>query len=367
MLDEMKEYVAYTLPVETFASGKPCRLKYSTLIKSDFSGLERAMTIIARHALHDGADTEETREILKAWCGFAHREDVPRARMLNGWLSRYIRHAFLGTALKECDELFGGTDSGDSVDEEFFSTVHKIHRDDPVGELVKKTASLVTNCRNPEKSHSITIKKISACAKALEELGHKARYFTKSPFQPEYSGGKKGHDLRQISYDKVIANALSQGSLKRYYLICREDPFTVDTIRKFTPRDKEKGKSISKHTEKDVILKFTAAFLLRRQGTGQEYAPINMKDVANWVSLQDPKFEDLCKYRLADTKEELFKFATVGGNVKKMTLAKRWAELFELVEEKRFSSEKYRGRIFYSDPGVGVSLPEGCGKIYVDA
>ena len=75
LLNEIGEYEQYTLSIEELLSCKNRRLERYNLIKNALSGLERAMTIIARHFIFGtsvGFNEFELREILKAWCGFKH-------------------------------------------------------------------------------------------------------------------------------------------------------------------------------------------------------------------------------------------------------------------------------------------------------
>ena len=48
MLDEVREYGLYTIEPPRNLKKEQCRLKFANLIKKDFGGLVRAMTIIAR-------------------------------------------------------------------------------------------------------------------------------------------------------------------------------------------------------------------------------------------------------------------------------------------------------------------------------
>ena len=52
MLNEIKEFEQYT---ERPVSEGKGRLKYVTLLKEKLAGIERAMTVIARHYIFDGS------------------------------------------------------------------------------------------------------------------------------------------------------------------------------------------------------------------------------------------------------------------------------------------------------------------------
>ena len=97
MLNEIGEYEQYTLSLEKLLNYKNRRLKYCN-IKNNFSGLERVMTIIARHFIFDtpiGFDENELREILKAWCGFNHEAKTILPEYFYGWLNNYIKRVLL--------------------------------------------------------------------------------------------------------------------------------------------------------------------------------------------------------------------------------------------------------------------------------
>ena len=95
MLNEIKEYEQYTiLP----ATPKESRLACVNFLKKtkdsvSLSGLERAMTTIERYYLFTlNLDETSVEEVLKAWCGFNHNENIAEiSRDINGWLKRLIQ------------------------------------------------------------------------------------------------------------------------------------------------------------------------------------------------------------------------------------------------------------------------------------
>ena len=71
------------------------RLKYSRFVKKDFSGVERALTSIARGYIfnHNRPFNEKfTKEALKAWCGFDFDETTPDIGCYKNWVPQYIMH-----------------------------------------------------------------------------------------------------------------------------------------------------------------------------------------------------------------------------------------------------------------------------------
>ena len=165
MLNEIKEYEQYTiLP----ATPKESRLACVNFLKKtkdsvSLSGLERAMTTIARYYLFNlNLDETSVEEVLKAWCGFNHNENIAEiSRDINGWLKRLIQ-------------------------------------------LMK------TNKSNAEKADL-----------ALEKLSNKNKQFGKSPLNTN----SIENNFKEITYEGVIANALTMGRLENYCLICNGNDF----------------------------------------------------------------------------------------------------------------------------------------------
>ena len=116
MLDEIKEFEQYTFDLndeKTYAAPlkkSDCRLKKTPLIK-DFSGITRALTIIARYYMFNKnnsnvfnvKDVDYIKEVLRAWCGFQTKEYIPE---IDGWLNLYIRKAAFYNPAKTCVEEF---------------------------------------------------------------------------------------------------------------------------------------------------------------------------------------------------------------------------------------------------------------------
>ena len=115
MLDEIKEFKQYTFNLNDKNLAIPlkttdCRLNKTPLIK-DFSGVTRALTIIARYYMYNkdnndifnAKDVNHIKEVLRAWCGFATQEPIPE---IDGWLNLYIRKAAFYSPAKACVEEF---------------------------------------------------------------------------------------------------------------------------------------------------------------------------------------------------------------------------------------------------------------------
>lgn len=379
MLDEVREYEQYTMAAENFLAADDAkeiaeskrRLKYATFLKNKFSGLERAMTIIARRHLFaaDGsaAAPEEARipgcrEILKAWCGFSHKT-VPGTEEVADWLPRYLRQVFLKEALQECCRLLREAAAPENG-AEFLSALERISPEDSPAVLREKTGRLPA-LKNAAKNQDLikSTSQLRAVVERLEELAKKERYFSAALFSVDGTDGSGSNDFKKITYEKILANAFAQGPLQRRYLIAAKDPFAADIVRKYTKGSKKDGKPLL-DKEKDLLLKTTAVYLMERNG--QEYAVVNSTDIANWLLLKDYKFEeaDLQKYRLTDSGEQLIESRLAAGNVKKLRLQPNWTSLFTIVAEEDLSAAEKRGGIFFRDLGTGKTLWDGKSMIY---
>lgn len=359
MLNEIGEYEHYTFSPEQIAACKNHRLKHHTLIKNDFGGLERAMTIIARHFIFDefvGSNEDELCEILKAWCGFEHKAKTPLPENFNGWLDSYIRRVLLFENVKAIRDKISLLEN-EKLQSDFRPILENI--------LFNKAFDVIKaigEIRLLKFTHKNELKKITSnkdelaqmlnVLERLVELPNKNRTFSRSPFGASNANGE--NYFREITYDKVFANALLLGKLRRYYLACDEELFKTKKIFKADKHDKELSKK-----DKDIILKMTAEYLLQRRDTTQEFVVTNNADMTNWLlgSLKSDRLSEKRKvYMLATTEENLFKISKIEGiGVTKIRLAPEWTKHFHLIEDE--SDEKW-GQIFFSDSGLSEPLRE---------
>lgn len=344
MLNEIGEYEQYILSPEEIATCKNRRLKHYTLIKKDSGGLERVMTIIARHFIFDtpvGSNEDELREILKAWCGFNHEAKTDLPEHFDGWLNRYI-HILLFEKIQSCLD-------NEKFPNELKSVIKTILSDQNFG--VKEFLAVLKDFNSiygdvPSKIKD-AIRQIKNLLEALDELPNKNRTFSRNLFDND--------KYRAITYDKVIANAFLAGKLRRYYLACDEDLFETNRILKTD------GKKFSAK-DKDMVLKMTAEYFLQSRNTTQEFIVTNNADMTNWL-LGAVKSEELSKkrkiYMLTETNEEIFETSTIAGiNVIKVKLNPEWAKHFRLIEDGSTDLDAKWGRIFFSDTGSSEFLKE---------
>ena len=336
------------------------RLKYFTLIKREFSGLERAMTIVARHFLFEGGEEArleeaELKEILKAWCGFKNAAETPLPSHFNGWLVNYIRRTFLDDKIKSCREKLSLLESED-LREMLNDLFNKISAQESGVEIVKHLAALESFKAN----HGADLKKIgyeptqiAALLKALIKLSDKNKNFSKNLFGSLTAAGDI--PFRAITYDRIIANALLAGKLRRYYLTCDEELFQTKKILK--------GSKKLSATDEDMVLKMTAEYLLQRQYTSQEFTETNDSNIMNWVTgARKPENFDRESYVLAETSENIFEVRKVnlsGINALKIKLNPHWVNHFRLIEDGTEGTDSILERIFFSDAGSSEPLRRG--------
>lgn len=359
MLNEIGEYEHYSMSPQEIAACEYPRLKYFTLIKREFSGLERAMTIVARHFLFDTSEEtpdlseskiNELRELLKAWCGFKTEARTERPTHFDGWLVSYIRRAFLDERIQLCRNNLPVIDSAESR-VALSNLLEKISSWQSVGEL----GEVLSDFESFRSAHGKTLKKfgyeptqIAALLKTLIKLADKNKNFSKSLFGSLTAKGEI--PFRAITYDRIIANALLAGKLRRYYLTCDEELFRTKKILK--------GSKKLSAADSDMVLKMTAEYLLNRRHSSQEFTETNDSNIMNWlVGSRKPENFDRDSYVLAENGEQVFEMSKVnlgGINALKFKLHPQWTKHFALVEDDDRCAEL--GRIFFSDAGSSEPL-----------
>lgn len=348
MLNEIKEYEEYTLPIESLADVENPRLKFFTLIKKSFSGLERALTIIARHYINDAAeiDEEKIKNYLREWLGFEvidSENNKINERRTDGWLNNYIRKVFLENLLQECRNKCAE-----------FEKISDISSTDEIDDLMKKKDALPDF--DSDKSLALSVGQLKYAIEALYKLRYKAKLFENPMFSVENEKtpeSKQGNNFKQITYDLIIANAINLGALQKYYLVCKNDPF--QNVIKYS--EKKNKCSKLKATDEDLILKIAATYLLQRlySNSNQEYLYVNQMEICNWLlERANPDKFELEKYKIQPSNEKIFYESIIGGNVKKIKVHPEFISNFEIVEESKLIEND--GRIFFSDFGANFYL-----------
>ena len=393
MLNEILEFEQYTTRPLTEGKG---RLKYVTLLKEKLAGIERAMTIIARHYIFDGQSgngfdeekEEKVREILKAWCGFNTTAEVDE----KNWLKNYIKAVFLEAAVRRCEETIENSTIEDSERRKMLGllNIDELLSDIPLfknyEETEKAEASGITNTSN-NKNKKISIRNVEELKRLLKNyaalqknttndinmihfaiqalyfLSFKNRAFSHKLYYPETT--KTDNDLKAITYERIIANALELRELKNYCLVCEKDLFEEGLVSKKTPKKQNttpilpegsgKDKDSHKHA-RDLILKITASYLLQKKYTDQEHVYFNQADIKNWLVLEKVEIgsKALSVFRFGKEKNPapIFTVTTISNNVTKIKAHPEWIKNFWLVEEDNIKN-LMPGLIYYIDQGAG--------------
>ena len=324
MLNELREYQQYTFNIEKDTEERKfSRLNHRQLCNS-LSGIERAMTIIARYFYYNYWKTEApgdkqptkkekidlVHSSLAAWCGLMNKGEVcpPKAKHIENWLPKYIE------------------------------------------EVLKKDAE----------GNEQSIKRLQ---ESLEKLKNKKTEFSKHmmiDYVSDQEATKYHNDVKKITYESIIANAINAGELTNRVLLSKQNPF--DRIIK------EKGKldgSELDEGKKDRIIKIICAFLLNRTNFEQRYAVVNRADVANWCK-DNPKMDkDDYNFLYKDSTKEinmpLFERRLVGNNILKIFVEPEllnWCD-FKICGDVEGEIDKLReqGYIYvFRDEGSGIAL-----------
>lgn len=309
MLDEIREYQEYTCnPL----AKEGIRLNPKILFdKGHFNGLGRALTTIAREELdkrgYFGLQDEDFTIVdavicaLKEWLGFI-QEGEETISQYNSWMKKY----------------------------------YNAHKEDASVEWDKFVKS-----------------RKSQYGKGL---------FTEKTL-PEKTLPEKDTKL-EVTYDKVVADAIYQGPLKRYYLICKKG-FEQDLYKK-SKNDFVKQLNPKLATDSrliDNVLRLICVYLIKKEYTGNTSNNVNLTDVAHWAqnkSINHGGYYDGLKYK---KRKNLILSKTIGKNYTKKSLCKDFMETydFKIIEASEFSGIE-EGYTFFSDQGAGIPLAEN--KLY---
>jgi len=195
------------------------------------------------------------------------------------------------------------------------------------------------------------------------------------------------NSIYAISYEGIIADAISLGGLKRYYLVCKPNEqypemnqFKVENSDKSGYRPFKRGKkNKGKDDEKmDCIRKFVAAYLLKQRTTKlhNSYNIVNNADLANWThnaTIFKVEFFNKIRYKEKPIYErEAYWDYNIDENTsseekavknnKKLQKCRPCPQYlkdynFYIVSEEEFDKEKLEknGEIFYSDMGSYIN------------
>lgn len=371
MLNEWLEYAQYTYLPE----GKtgPARLKQKTICNK-LAGITRAMTIVARKHMfeYDGPDRfAYVKKEIRMWCGDISAEEAESITCC--WLPEYLIRILgmkhldaLENAVNERAEETDGSEYNRishtlCAFRKDFDSVH--FRDSRIREKLEKEAEeLKKLCKDLDKEISQSCTSLYKVTCALHTLNSRfsSRGFSKRMFDTRIIKSEQ-NDFKQVVYDRILADALVEGPLKRYYLVCKENGLSLITYEseqnnrsvvagpedKWSPRMKTKA---------DIILKATAVYLLElnaRDSAGcyGGMVPVNKTDLYNWI-VSNTNLDTLHHYYIDN--RQLF-IDECKANVSYLGIDSAWMQScgWKVIAEEELDSylEKNPDAVFYSDFG----------------
>ena len=167
---------------------------------------------------------------------------------------------------------------------------------------------------------------------------------------------KVKNNYNSVNFERIAAEALNAGPLKRRYLVSESEPFDGWDII-LNGNTCKTGKKLGDY--RDMILKATAAYLLRLPGPEWRYSHFTVVDYLNWTRQSSAAKLWSFKLRRSDGNVDSFaKRVDVNDNVVKICCAEGWARCFRLVDEDKLDTvlSEHPSLVFYSDGGSGVHL-----------
>ena len=302
MLDEFREYKEYTCDID---DEKPIRFDTRTFLhNNELRGLSRALKIIARKELQDR--------------GYFEQECNDREKIIEEVKNVLIRWTGFSDGLN------------DSCLKQYYSYLLKKYYDE----------------YKPDEEIS------------QEEIQKKkTKQYRVKVFDDSSNTGKNNYKM--TTFDNSVADAIAEGPLHRYYLVCRKgaDKLLNNNGRMLDPSQKKNGEQI------DAIFKLIALYLIQKRITGNTYNYVNNAELGNWTHkyaiTKDDYFKSKGKILKYKDKEISQSIKTLSGNVSKIQICPEYLEAgqFRIVEEKDFNGVE-EGFTFYSDQGAGKKLAE---------
>lgn len=294
MLDEILEYQQYSFDIDN-SDEHVQRLKRSTLICFNqdkvtknrsiaLTGLNRVLTIIARHFLYnvyngDARLKEKTTDALKSWLGHKApgNSSCDEVHKLYRWLSLYAEKVLLPDSIDKLKCFINNSTLTESEKAELNTIIHQLSDQHSQDEKVVLAAQLSDMC---EHLHFIpgndrADRSVLNAEEFLYQLPNRRSFNTSG-----YADFGEANTVNAITYDRILANARRAGDLKKYYLAC--DRSLIKDVKL------KSGRKL-KDTDRDIVLKMTACCMmeLSKKGTVkvQETKKISITeaDFINWI------------------------------------------------------------------------------------
>jgi len=319
MLNEIREYMQYTgdPTVEKRLAAKELSLK--------LSGIERPLVILARALIRTDPDGELLNEecvvrALRLWCGLRRKKEcyaIDRSGGERRW-TKVLQKDFQkmtdgdGAAVR----VLRMPDDPCQAEEIHLEVEEGFHLADTDAELYEAFMAQedLRGCREcaeagfcrrfaswdrwlirygqawyPKGYENETKKKTEqACVnnRHLIEQGMMARrqsyeqsLFSSDVLEEECAAGS--NTFKKITFEGILAKALTEGPLRQRYLVARNLTSTEDLGVWIRKNNGEYRKDEYTSTVLDVICKETAAYLLAG-GTAGRFVVVNKTDVSNW-------------------------------------------------------------------------------------
>ena len=329
MLNEIIEYKQYTSPHDSFENGsiKP-RLKYNTLIKTNRAGIGRAMTIIARNCIfgdkgypdcfkliingNEVFNDKDVIDALKTWYGDDCRENS--SSFEQNWLKLYVSKVLLKRECKELIELCKQSpcivNLLEKIDTDLIaSDIRQFLKSNEYKSLEKVLSGLNEDKNNSEDKAETNnliividkfkrfqnifsflkdcknVKKFNPCQRLFEvDAQEVSLHPANSGKNMKDHSNVKDHfnDLKKTRFESIVAAALNEGPLHRYYLACKYNPFEKEmVIKKMGSKNNDNKYLLAEAVTKksnvlDKIFKITAFYLLQKKTNSQEYVFFNL-------------------------------------------------------------------------------------------
>lgn len=371
MLDEILEYEQYSFDLSN-PTGCFARLKRSRLICGDFSGLNRVLTIIARHFLYDvyaGDDCwkDKTIKALKSWLGHknpaADRGANSEVLEIYSWLPHYIEMFFLSASLNELKDMIANSNLTKSEKAAIDLLIGKVYTSKKVKEKNEAASLVAEECERlgfVPKNNPVdkSILKITGFLNRLS--GRKSFNFS------GYSDSGEANDINSICYDRILGNARRGGKLNKFYLACEKNPVEEVTMLS--------GRKL-KESDKDIVLKLTAYCMLELSKKGTQTVNqtkviyINESALVNWLILKKCEKDKFVKFQykgdilfehpISSWKESGQK---KGINTKKIQINQNWLTDagFEILIND--PTRNVIGDYLRQHPGGSVFVDQGAGE-----
>ncbi len=330
MLNEKKEYEEYSFDLENEYESKKnmkrLRLKNATIVKGALAGLRRPLTIIARKFIFEvfqesGESINNiiylTKLVLELWCRDVEYKDIDKV-------------------IREEEDELGTETKGGAGDEyrqgriEGFETLKKKYKPF-VENLVGWMPAYLRRFKESKGGSSGKAEKDNkenGNDDKIEKLITKLMYGRRKALYTVSHENSSRNDYNQVTFEKAVADALEAGPLRDLCLVCyldkdqnfninhavnnKENAMNGKFLKCTKKKDYESGKGLFSEVEidlgnsrnrsnLDIILKFTAAYLLSDGKRKDGYRDVKQSDIINWAvtafKKEDVYSQGFCHFR----------------------------------------------------------------------